>query len=231
MKSEPRCAECPAFALGVFGALPAKERKNLDRIKVSHLYHAGEILFNEGNEPREVFFLREGRIKISKSGLHGEEVMLRLLGPGAIIGYRPLLAGEPYAATAEAVEPSLVCSIAAQRFIGLIRGFPDLALRILEELARELRVSEEELLIRTLEPVPRRAARLILWFLDSRPEGAGPPQFTVPVPRADLAGMIGTAPETLSRTLQDFTRAGLLEVEGRRFRVLDLDALRNLADG
>lgn len=93
--------------------------------------------------------------------------MIRVLGVGELLGYRPVLANEPYAATTEAIKPTVACVITREHFFEILRASPTLCGRFLSKLARELRISEEQLLTVATEPVRRRLARLLLLMLKS----------------------------------------------------------------
>lgn len=151
-------------------------------------------------------------IKLYKTNKRGDEQIIRLLRPGEITGYRAVLEDEPYAATAEAIETSTVCIISREMLLGLLRAVPDVTARLLAKMAQELRVSEEQMLSFARESVRQRTARLLLFLMKSgspTPEGSAR-TLRVPILRSEMAQMIGTTAETLSRTLHGFAKQGIL---------------------
>jgi CRP/FNR family transcriptional regulator len=160
----------------------------------------------------------------------GHEQVLRLLGPGEILGYRPVLAGEPYNATAEAVVETAVCIVPATSVHEMLRDDPDLAMAMLAKLAREMRHSEELMMELVHRPVGQRVARLLISLLES---GAAPgPARELSareMTRRDMARMVGTTPETISRVLRSLGQRGVLSVARDVIRVRDLERLHRAA--
>jgi CRP-like cAMP-binding protein len=228
--SHPHCTVCGPEARGMFCVLAGSHLARLDREKSVHTYERGESIFYAGNPPLAVYCVYEGRVKLYKTGRRGEEQVIRLLGPGEMTGYRALLADEPYAATAEAIERTVICTISRSTLISLVRESPDLALHLLAKMAGELRRSEELMVSRTEDPVRVRTAQLLLWLCGHiHDPSAAPVQIKVPLRRTEMAQMIGTTPETLSRTLHQFAERGLLELSRVDIVVVDSAGLRRIA--
>jgi CRP/FNR family transcriptional regulator len=183
-------------------------------------FPAGQVIFNQGQPPFAVYCLASGSVKIYKTSARGGQIIIRLLGAGELLGYRAVLANEPYAASAEAITPTKACVVARDQFLEGLHASPGLCVRLLVKMAGELRISEEQLLQIASEPVRRRLARLLLLVLQA---GGTPVRANALVPiachRSDMAQMIGTTPETLSRTLGQMARQGLIRVTRTEIRV------------
>ncbi len=196
----------------------------------SHVFRAGQTLFYEGAPAHALFVLRSGRVKVFRTARGGEVQVLRLLGPGEVLGYRPLFAQEPYGATAEALVDTDACILPAADVLALLRRTPALALEMLAKLALELRLSEELLMDLAHRPVRQRVARVLVELLG---DGAGtghPGRIeSRELRRQDLARMAGTTPETLSRVLRAFATSGLLAVTRERIEVRDRTRLTRAA--
>lgn len=231
-REEPHCTECGPEARGVFCVLAGVHLQRLDREKAVHHYRRGETIFREGNPPLAVFCVYSGLVKLFKTSRRGEEQVIRLLGPGEIVGYRALLTNEPYAATAEALEPTTICMVSKPTLITLIRESPELALRLLARLGHELRHAEDQMVRRTEETVKERAAQLLLW-LSMRDAKAGDAEDRIggSLQRAEMAQMIGTTPETMSRTLKLFARRGLINLTRTSIKISDRAGLEKIAHG
>jgi CRP/FNR family transcriptional regulator len=202
----------------------------LDVGKVPHMVASGRLLFDEGAPPFAVHCIRMGRVKLFKSGPGGEEQIIRILGSGDLVGYRAVLAGEPYAATAQALDDTTVCTIPARVLIELIRKSPDFALEVLAKVARELRISEETLVSLSRKSIRQRLAAVLILLSDSRPAAPLPRcPGTVRLARRDLAQLIATSPESISRALHRFATEGSVECSRKEIRLLDLPALRRAA--
>jgi CRP/FNR family transcriptional regulator len=228
---EPKCAVCGQRAGSVFCELAGAHLDWLDREKNVYEYKAGQTVFYEGHRATAVYCISSGRVRLFKVGRKDEEMTIRLLGPSDIIGYRALLANEPYAATAEAIEPSTICVISKETIQALLKQSPELAMQMMASLSRELRVSEDQMISLLQENVRQRTARLLLLLFDpavGSPNAASPS--TLPLRRKDLAQMIGTTPESLSRTLRNFSDRGIIEQTKNTIRILKPQPLKRLAD-
>ena len=222
----PRCTSCESEARSVFCVLAGAHLERIEREKTVHEYQRGEAVFYAGNPPLAIFCIYSGCVKLLKVGRKGEEQVIRLLGAGEILGYRALLSNESYAATAEALEPTTICMISKSTLMSLIRKSPDLAFQLMAKLGHELRVSEEQLVSRTEDTVRERVAQLLLWLSDSTGIDVVPgTELHVPLKRAEMAQMIGTTPETLSRTLKLFAERKTIELTRSTIRILDPAAL------
>jgi CRP-like cAMP-binding protein len=215
----------------VFSSLSGASLLKFDRKKFPHEYERGQVIFYEGNPPLAVYCINSGVVKLFKSGRADQRVVIRLLGAGEVLGYRALLASEPYAATAEAVEPTVVCTIAKEAFEEVLRDDAETAFRFMAKLAIELRISEDELVSRALRPVRQRTARFLIWVLDNvqhAPKGKN--RITLPLLREEMAQMVGTTPETLSRVLRKFAAQRILKVDRKAIVVANPRALRRVAE-
>jgi CRP-like cAMP-binding protein len=224
------CVSCGKRGPSLFSDLPAHLLERLDQQKSIHTYKSGQIIFYQGSPSLAVYCVCEGHVKLYKSGSDGSEALLRLLGPGDVLGYRAVLSEEPYAASAEALGDSKTCIISKETFFEMFRASPDFCAKVMAKLAVELRISEDEMVARIRDPVPRRIARMLLRLLSELGETGGEAgRMALPFPQRELALMIGTSPETLSRTLHSFVEDGVLAIEGRRVLIRDLHALEALA--
>jgi CRP/FNR family transcriptional regulator len=226
---ENRCADCGARRDGEFCGLVGPILERLEGRVSSHTYKPGQILFCEGDSPAALYVIRSGFLKLYRGAPSGDETVLRLLGPGDVAGYRPLFADEPFAATAEALEPTAVCSLSRRELMGLLERSPKLVLWFLKKLAVDLRTSEDELMCRSQETVARRTARWLIHIVErndtNRVSGS---MLTSSLQRSEIARIVGTTPETLSRTLHTFARQGILELDRKRIVFRDLSSLRRV---
>lgn len=229
VKDDLHCAICGQRSSSVFCALEGDHLDFLDREKVVYEYDRGQALFYEGHHATAVYSIYSGRVRLFKVGRKDEETTIRLLGPGDIVGYRALLADEPFAATAEAVVPSTVCVISRDTILALLRQSPNLALEMLARLSRELRTSEDQMIAFLQESVRQRTARLLLWLAEKGEKGDNSAALDVPLRRKELAQMVGTTPETLSRTLHQFADSGFIELTRTKILINKILPLKRLA--
>lgn len=226
----PRCSTCGARDQGLFCSLTGSHLLKLDRQKIAHEYERGQIIFYEGNPPLAVYCVCSGVVKLYKTGKNDKRVLIRLLGPGEIIGYRALVANEPYAATAEAVEETTICTISKEALESFLKDDFEITMRLMAKLASELRISEDQMVTRTQDPVRQRTARFLLWLLDNlQPQSRKANKISVPLLREEMAQMIGTTPETLSRILREFANQGILALDRKNIAVTKPRVLRRVA--
>lgn len=223
------CAGCNGR--GVFATLPPAQRSRLAGSALPCSYRSRQTIFHEGTPSLAVHCIRSGTVKLSRGTAGGDEILVGIRSPGDVIGHRAVLADIPYGITAETLEPSVVCTIPRETFIELVLHDADLALRILRHLAREVCLVEEQLVERTRLRVHQRAARLLLRLA----RGHGPaawigPRLEITMNREQMALLVGTTPETLSRTLHALVERGILDLDRRAIRVRDEAALARLAE-
>ena len=226
-----KCKVCGVEQSSIFSGLTGSHLQIFEREKTVHQYPADQIIFYEGDEPQALYWACAGRVKLYKKGEKGEELILRLLGPGEIMGYRALLAGELYAATAQAVEDTAICSISKPILLDLLRRSPELALRLLTKMAKELRYSEELALSLAQKTVRQRTAHMLLLLLEgNKQETISKRPLKVSLGHRDMAHMIGTSPESFSRALHYLSLQGILRTTRNGIYVQNFSALKKFVN-
>lgn len=224
---EGTALRCAGHAGGPFCGLPAAILAACDRAKIPSSYARGQILYQEGNPALGVYCIQEGLVKVYRIGTGGKEHILRIAGPGDLLGYRAILAGSAHDHFAEAVSESRICFLSVDALRPLLHrsaDFSALALRLLE---RELCETERRL----LDASQRKAdERLLLFLLDcgEKLAAAGGTRLEVPFTRVEIADYIGTAPETVIRGLRRLCRQKLIRVTRRVIEIPDPARLRRL---
>jgi CRP/FNR family transcriptional regulator len=213
----------------LFQGLPKEHIKALAGIVKEQRFERGEIIFSEGEEGTGLFVVDRGRVKVYKLSPEGKEQTLHIFGPGEPFGEVPVFAGERFPAHAEALEKSRVFFFPRDEFAGLIQQDPSLALNMLAVLARRLRRFTAMVEDLSLKEVPGRLAGYLLSLNEDRGlEG----RVDLQIRKGQLASLLGTSPETLSRILARMTQAGLISLDGpRSIRILDVEGLEELASG
>jgi CRP-like cAMP-binding protein len=220
------CQLCKMRSSSIFHSLKEKEVEILNNCKSAHEYKRGQVIFYEGNPSLAIYCIHSGIVKLFKSGYSGEEFVIRLLGPSEIIGFRALLADEPFAATAQAVSDTKTCIVSKQNILNIINSSPDLSSKIMAKLAVDLRISEEQFLSRAQENVKQRTARMLLQLLETSNEYSGSnSRISMPILRSEMAQVVGTTPETLSRTLRGLAQKGIIRLTRSDISVINVDKL------
>jgi CRP-like cAMP-binding protein len=213
-------------AIPLFEGLSYNQYQKLAHIAVDHSYQRGEAIFSEEDEGTGFYVLITGKVKIFKLSSEGKEQILHLLGPGEPFGEVSVFAGQQFPANAETLEESRIFFFPRATFLDLIKEDPSLALNMLAILSRRLRkftVLVEDL---SLKEVPGRLAAYLLYVSEQRD---GTDDLTLDIAKGQLASLLGTIPETLSRILTKMVRDGLIQSDGPRIRILDRRGIEELA--
>ncbi|MHB8829570.1 MAG: Crp/Fnr family transcriptional regulator [Syntrophales bacterium] len=216
-------------AFPLFHGLPAEQLRDLAQIAVPRAIKKGQTIFSEGDEAAGFYVLVSGRAKIFKLSPDGKEQILHITTLGEPFGEVPVFAGEQFPAYAEALEDSRAFFFPRSDFVNLIKKNPALALNMMAVLARRLRIFADMIESLSLREVP---GRLAAHFLSLSDQGGGAREFTLDISKNQLARLLGTIPETLSRILARMGNEKLIEIrDSRRITILDRATLKELAEG
>ncbi len=211
----------------LFEGLPPEQIEDLAMIATDQSFKKGETIFSEGEEANGFYVVITGRVKIFKLSPDGKEQILHFFGQGEPFGEVPVFTGQHFPAHASAMEESRVFFFPRKSFVDLIKRNPSMALNMLAVLSKRLRRFAALIDDLSLKEVPGRLAAYLL-YLSEQNKGARVLELTVT--KAQLASLLGTIPETLSRILGKLSAQGLIETDGRRIRILDGEALHDLAE-
>ena len=211
----------------LFEGLPPEQIEDLAMIATDQIFNKGETIFSEGEEANGFYVVITGRVKIFKLSPDGKEQILHFFGQGEPFGEVPVFTGQHFPAHASAMEESRVFFFPRKSFVDLIKRNPSMALNMLAVLSKRLRRFAALIDDLSLKEVPGRLAAYLL-YLSEQNKGARVLELTVT--KAQLASLLGTIPETLSRILGKLSSQGLIETDGRRIRILDREAIRDLAE-
>jgi len=214
----------------IFDGLDERQLQALDRRLLAKHFSRDQIVFEEGRPAQGLYVVARGSVRIFKSSAEGREQVLAIERPGNTVAEIPLFDGGPYPASVSAVEDSELLFLSRQDFDALCREHPQVPVKVLTAVGRRLRqlvAIIEELSFRT---VRHRLAALLLDEAEKNgrrtPEGI---QFTLTATNQEIASVIGTVRELVSRTLGQFEGAAVIERRGRDILVPNLNALRALA--
>ena len=213
----------------LFSSLTDGQRKSLAARSLAASCPKGKILFMEGEEAAGLYILLEGKVKIFRAAPDGREAVLHIFGPGEPFGEVAVFQGGRFPASAECVEAGTSLFVPRKALLEGIRNDPALALNMLGALSLRLRAFAAKVETLTLMETPQRLAAYLL--LTSDEQGTGDDGFQLDISKALLAGLLGTARETLSRCLARMVEQGAISVSGRTVRILDRAFLERLVQG
>lgn len=225
------CLTCPLLKDRFFCDLPRAALQHLDAISAVAAYPRGAILFVEGQEPRGVFILCNGRVKLSAGSVEGKSLIVRIAEAGEMIGLPGTISNQPYELTAEALEPVQTNFIRREDFLAFLRQHGEAALRVAEMLTGIYYTTCRE--VRYLGLSNTAAERLARFFLDLTSASVphdGQLRATLTLTHEEIAQMIGASRETVSRLFSSFRRRHLIEVQGSVLKILDEAGLKRVLE-
>lgn len=190
----------------------------------------GEIVFHEGMPSFGLYVICQGKVKLAKRSRGRHSQILKLLGSGEILGEKTLFDGETYTCYARTLEPSRLMFIPREDFLAFVRKYPDVAVRLVEKLSRELKAFGDKLVEITSRSAKERVARVLVELARAygreTDEGV---DIGLELPRAELAEMAGISTETAIRILSELADRGILLLRGHRIVIKKPDSLRAMA--
>ncbi len=211
----------------LFAGLSDDHIHQLLAISREKTFSKNELIFSEGDPGIGFYVVSDGLIKIYKLSSEGKEQILHIFGPGEPFGEVAVFAGRTFPAYAACLTSSTVLFFPRQAFVQLISENPSLALNMLAVLSLRLRQFTVQIENLSLKEVPGRLAAYLLML---SVEQNSTTSVMLKISKSQLASLIGTIPETLSRMLNRMADRDLIRVDGRRIRLLNLEALQELAD-
>jgi len=210
----------------IFEQLTEEDAAALSSAVQSKPYRKGELIFREGERSDQLFIVNEGIIKLSKLSEEGKEQIIRFLFPGDFFGQFALLQEKNHYADAEALSPAVICTIHKQDFLPIMAQNAKLAYRFLLAVSERLAQADEWIGTLSLMETDRRLAKLLMAFYE---RNNGQAEIRLPVQKKELAALIGTTPETLSRKLAELDQLGYLAVARNSIIILQPRLLGELA--
>jgi CRP-like cAMP-binding protein len=209
----------------LFCDLRAEEIRELDRMTVMHTCRPGTVFYEPDQAFEVLFILKHGHVNLYRLTAEGRKLITATVGPGTIFGEMSLIGQSMRASYAEAVDECLICRMSPTDLERLILSKPAVALRLVELLSRRVLQLETRLERMAFRDVPSRLAAVLLEL--ASPDGAE----ILGVSHQDLADMVGTSRETITRILDEWRLAGAVELERMRIAVHDRAALQAIANG
>lgn len=226
--SQPAPAPSPKVSYlretDLFRDLSSAEMEEIDRMTAMTSCRRGKVFYAPGETGEVLFILKKGRVNVYRMTPDGKKLVTASVEAGTVFGEMSLIGQGMHDSFAEAADDCTLCVMGRSDVEYLLTTKPALALRVIEIMARRLGEAEARLESTAFKSVPARLASTLLqlWPGNSREiEG---------ISHQELADMVGTYRETVTRVLNDFQGGGLIEVRRKRIRVLQPDRLAGLAD-
>lgn len=214
------CKHCSNRFNSVFCKTENDMMREIEALKVCSTYKKGETIFREGTHANGVFCINAGKIKLSMTGDEGREQIVRMAKPGDIIGYKALLSGDKYSATATAIEDCNICFIPREIFLVILQKDAALSFEMMKLLSNELKRAEEKITHLAQKPVRERVAETILFLKETYGIDAEN-NINILLSREEIANLVGTATETAIRLLSEFNKDNIIELSGKKIKILN----------
>lgn len=232
-KVQMDCATCDARRISFLKHCSDEQVEKIGRVKSCVHYKKGQVIFYEDNIAQGVYCIHDGVIKLVKSSEDGREQIIRFSQKGDFLGYRALIADEPYVASAECVEDTVACFIPKKEFLEVLEENPKINMEMMRSLCQELGIADERIASLAHKTVRERLAETLILlyqtFKDNHLKDEDESMIHIVLPREDIANIVGTATETLIRLLSDFNKEGLVELKGKRIRITNIAKLQRIA--
>jgi CRP/FNR family transcriptional regulator len=223
------CITCPVREEHLFCNLSPTALQKLNEIKSTAVYPKSAVLFIEGQQPRGVFVLCTGKVKLSTSSTEGKTLITKISDPGDVLGLNATISNHTYEVTAEMIEPGQANFIPRDALLRFLADHGEVALRVAQQLSSNYYTAYEE--IRTLglttSPGEKFAKLLISWYPPNG-EANGQAQVKLTLTHEEIAEMIGTTRETVSRLFSEFKKKQLLQVNGSTLVLRNRAALEKM---
>ncbi len=213
----------------LFNVLSPEEVEVLSAHKSCATYKKGQILFSEGGFPFGVMCVNAGKIKLCTQGPDGKEQILRLAKDGEVLGYRASLLNERFNSTAIAIEDSNICIIDKSFFTEMVNNNPKLMMALMQKLSERLQEAEDHIVSLSQKRVRERMAEALLFLKATYGFKADGQTLDVVLSREELADYVGTSTESAIRLLSDFSKEMLINLDGKKIQLINIQKLANVA--
>lgn len=204
-----------------------KSLETLSKEKKIVRYKKRQVVFHEGDIPQYLYFISKGKVKTYRTHDEGKEYITDVLNEGDFFGLNPLFENKVYSDSAIVLEDSEISKIAKDDFLSLVYKNRDVAAQFIKMLSNNVDQSERQMLSLAYDSVRKRTAEALV-NLEARYSVEGVTNTEISVSREDLAGMAGTATETVIRCLGDLKEDNLICVRGRKIIVTNLKGLKEV---
>lgn len=213
----------------VWRVLTEQEREILRANSKIQNFRRNEVIYCEGDEPKDMMCLLKGKVKISKQGVGGRSQIIRMIRPIQYFAYRAYFAKEKYLTDASAFEMSVVCIIPMTVVEELIRSNANLAVFFIRQLSVDLGVADERTVNLTQKHIRGRLAESLLFLLDSYGLEEDGATISIYLSREDLANLSNMTTSNAIRTLSTFVSEHIIVLDGRKIKIIDEERLRKVS--
>jgi CRP-like cAMP-binding protein len=230
VKNTP-CQLCISRKFSMFSELSEEHLCSLSDAKNFITHKKGQILYYENTKPLGVFCVSNGVVKIFKTASNGKEQIIRLAKKGDFVGYTSLIGEDVYTTSATIVEDASICFVPKEAFLKVLTEDANFHKRLTKAICNDLGVMEGKLTDATQKTIRERLALMLLKLGDTYGvDGDTNQKLDIQLTREEIAGLVGTASETVIRLLSEFKKDKLIDLQGKKIILLDRKGLARLSD-
>jgi CRP-like cAMP-binding protein len=212
----------------IFRHLTIEETEKIESDRIVNNYKRGTLVYKEGNRATGIYCIHSGIIKIYKTGFDGKEQIIRFARGGELIAFRSVLSNEAACTSAKIIEDSVTSFIPAETVIYLVKNNGNFALDLLQLTCRELEEANSYLTDIAQKTVRERLAEILL-HLKANFGTDNENYLQISLTREELANIVGTATESIIRLLSEFKEDKLIDLNGRKIGLININALTKIA--
>jgi CRP-like cAMP-binding protein len=224
-----KCEQCIVRQFSSLKALGKEELLKIADCKTSYAIKKGEHIFEEGEITNGIYCIKDGVCKLSKLSSNGKDQIVKLVKAGELLGQRSIISEEPANLSAVALEDMEVCFIPKNEIMQFFNQNNQFSMNVMKTICGDLKEADEHMVDMAQKSVKERLAGTLIYLEETfgtETDGT----LHLQLSREELAGMIGTATESCIRLLSELNKNNLIELVGKRIKIVDKNKLRRLAE-
>ena len=229
LQSVPYNEDVDLMSFDIFKSLLEPEIEELNQIVNCALYKRGSVIYNERSRINGTYIVVSGIVKVYKTGFDGKEQIIRFAKSGDLVGFRSVISDELACTTSKIINDAVLCYIPGEELTKLIKENPEFAMDLMKLTCRELGESNKYLTDIAQKTVRERLAEVLLLLMDTFKLDEDH-TLQISLTREELANMVGTATESVIRLLSEFKADKLIELNGRKIKLLNIPKLIKLGN-
>lgn len=224
-----KCEQCIAREFSSLKALSKDELLKISDCKTSIIVKKGDVIFEEGENVNGIYCIKDGICKLTKLSANGKDHIVKLVSKGELLGQRSMISDEPVNLSAVALEDMEVCFIPKTEVMGFFDKNNQFSMNVMRSICGDLKEADDHMVNLAQKTVKERLAETLLYLSDTFGKNEDN-SLKVQLSRDELASMIGTATESCIRLLSDFKKLDLIELNGKKIILKDINKLKKMAE-
>lgn len=222
------CITCKVRRCSILNACNYETLTAISTYKLSKTLQKGKKLFSEGDPIQGVCFIKKGFLKVELNGKQGRPLILKIAGQGTVFGHRANMKHPYYSCSATAVSEVQYCYLPYDLFNEIVGKSPALRQQIINQFLDELELVEKKAIYLAHKSVREKVAEALLLLADAYQYEEKKQSFRISFCRQDIADLVGTTKEQVSKILKDFEKEGLIKCAAKKFNFLNTAILKTV---